>query len=150
PVGQLYMSGQSDVVGQDDIAAQLTIMRYVYVRHDPIVVANASHASILTSTDIESHEFAYRIAIANFQARSFTCVFLVLWRRTDRRKVDNRIVATFAGMTFDDDMRTDFSTCPYHHVRSNHRVRTHFDRVRELRLGINDGSRMYQCHGYSV
>src|SRR3546814_7319813 len=88
------MSGKGHIVGQNNIAAELAIMRQMHISHDPVIVSHAGDTDILAGSDIESNEFAYRVAIADFQPRRFAGVFFVLRCSADRCKLKNRVVAT--------------------------------------------------------
>jgi hypothetical protein len=60
------------------VIADLAIVRYMHISHDPVVVAHACHTDILRSTNIESAGFAYGVVVADFQPGRFVRIFFVL------------------------------------------------------------------------
>ena len=78
PVTHVHVTGQLRVVGEDGVAANLTIVGQMHVSHDPVVVADTRHARIRGRSYVERAEFADRVAVPQNQLTRFTRVFFVL------------------------------------------------------------------------
>ena len=77
-VVNVHEPGELSVVGEGCTVSNLTIMRDVYVGHDPVVVTQPRNSRIQCRTEIERAKLAYGVAVADFQARWLTRIFLVL------------------------------------------------------------------------
>jgi hypothetical protein len=107
PIINMDVTCKLRVVGEGRAISNLTIVRNMHIRHDPVVVAQAGNAYILRSSQIEGTEFANCVSIPYLKARRLAGVFLVLWYFANGTELKNTVVAPDPGMSGNDDMRTD-------------------------------------------
>src|SRR5665647_1574787 len=100
-------------------------MRQMHISHDPVVITQARHADILSSTQVEGAEFAYGVVVADFQPCRFIRIFLVLRYFTQRTKLKNTIVSADARMPVDHHMGTYHRPWTYLDMLTDDRIRTH-------------------------
>ena len=127
--------------------ANVTIVGQVDIGHHPVVVAQPRHARVLHGAAIESAEFAYGIAVANFEARWFTGVLLVLRRFAQRDELENPVIAPDARVPGNHRVRTDAAAGADFDVLADYRIGADFHVVGESRTGVDQGCGMYRCQG---
>ena len=142
PVAHRDVPGEGRIVCENRVVANDAIMGHMHVGHDPVVVAYAGHTCILRGAGAEAAELADRITVADFKPGRLTGVFLVLRLGTDGAKLEDPVVATDPGMTFNDHMRTDGRTLGNFHVFANDRIRTNLHAFSKASAWMNDGSLM--------
>src|SRR5690606_4715867 len=142
PVSQMYMASQSRIVGENDVIAQLAIVRDMHVSHDPVIAAQAGNAFVLHCAAIDGDALAYRVAITDDQLRRFIRILLVLRRGAYGGKLENLVVAPYRGVTFNHHMRADTGTGADLHMRAYDRISADLDRVIDLGGRIDQRSRM--------
>ena len=133
-----HMSRQGSVIGENRMVAHLAVMGEMDIGHDPVVVADTRHARILRSAQIESAEFAYGIAVANFQPGRLSRIFLVLRNFSQGVELENMIIAADKGMPVNNRMRAHRGAVADDHVLADHGVGTDTDMGAKLRAGMND------------
>ena len=106
-VTDMHMPRNLCIVGENGMAANLTVMRHVNISHDPVAVTHSGNASVLGSAAVKGTKFTKGIVIADFQAGRLIFVFLVLWRLTDGTELKKGIARTNSGIRSDNDMWTD-------------------------------------------
>ena len=84
PITHFHMARQLRAVGEDGVAANLTIMGQMDVCHDPVVIPYAGCAFVMDGSNVEGAKFADRVSMANDQFTWFTVVFFVLRNRAQR------------------------------------------------------------------
>ena len=122
PVAEVHVPGQLHGVGQDQVAAELAVVRDVHVGHDPVVVAQARDAGVLHGAGVDGHELADRVAVADLQAGGFAGVLLVLRRPADRRELKDAVALADGRVALDHAVRTDRAARADAHVRADHRI----------------------------
>src|SRR4051812_36247233 len=75
-----HMTRELRIIREDRVVADLAVVREMHVRHDPVVVAEPRNAGVLYGAAIERAKFANGVAIADFKARGFARILLVLRR----------------------------------------------------------------------
>src|SRR5690606_34066547 len=124
---------QRRIVGEDDVVAELAIVRDMHVSHDPVVAAQARDATVLYRTKVDGDEFTDRVAVADDQLRRFARVLLVLRRSANGSELEDMVVATDGGVTFDHDMRANTRTGADLYVRADDGIGA--DLYRRIDLG---------------
>ena len=136
------MPGQLDTVVQYDPVADLTVVRQVRVRHEPIVVAHPGHPRSTGRCPVEGAAFPDRVVVANLQPRRLVPVPRVLWWAAQRRERMDPVVAAEAGVARDNHACADPGTGTDLYVLVNDCVGADLDVGSELRVGMDDGSRV--------
>src|SRR5450432_2174701 len=121
-------------------------MSHMRIRHQQIVIADVRHAPVVAGAAIHRDAFAEYVAVADFQARRFTVVFLILRRVAQRGKLEYLVAGPDSRRTVDDhvrsdpaagadaDVRPDDAERPDRNVRGNLRLRRyHRARVDHLK-----------------
>lgn len=136
------MARQRGIVGHDGVVADLTVVGDVDIGHDPIVVTQAGHATVLYRAGVESAVFADRVVVANFQAGRFAGVFLVLRFTTDGVKAEDAIAFSKAGMAFNHAMVADLAIVADLDMRADQAIRTDAYIDTDAGLGVDESGRM--------
>src|SRR5690606_9677667 len=116
PIAYVDMARELDAVGDDGMAADLAVMRNMHIGHDPVVVAQASHAHVLRRPPIDGDVIAYGVAVADLEPGGFVAVFLVLGNAADGAETIEIVVCTYRGVAVDDTMRAHGGARPDHDV----------------------------------
>ena len=140
PVADMHVAAQRRPVRHDGVAADLAIVRDMHVGHDPVVVADARDAGILHRAGIEGAEFAYRVVVADLQARRLAGVFLVLRDCAHRTELEDAICLADAGVPLDDDMRPDHRPGADLHMLAYDGIRAHLDIAGKPGVRMDDRS----------
>src|SRR5437868_12562347 len=120
------------------MVADLAIVRDMHVGHDPIVVADRCHATILRRTRIDRAELANSVSVPDFEPRRLAGVFFVLWVAADRGELKDAIVAPDAGSARYVGMRADRRAFTDRHAIFDDRVRSDSHTARKLSAGRHD------------
>src|SRR5690606_7859713 len=139
-----------DAVGDDGMAADLAVMRNMHIGHDPVVVAQASHAHVLRRPRIDGDVLAYGVAVADLEPGGFVAVFLVLGNAADGAETIEIVVCTYRGVAVDDTMRAHGGARPDHDVITDDAVWPDAYIAGDPGPGGNDRRRMDVArHSYS-
>jgi hypothetical protein len=79
PIANMNVTGKGRIISEDRVAADMAIVRYVHIGHDPVVIAHCRLAVALHRAAANGAELANRIAIPDGQRGWLIGVFLVLW-----------------------------------------------------------------------
>ena len=96
---------------------------------------------------IHRHILAEHVAIADYQARGLTLVFLVLRRIADGGELEHLVAGAQHRGAVDHGMRADPAARTDGHLGADDRERTDLDVVGNPRLGRDDCARVDACHG---
>src|SRR6185369_3851406 len=77
-----HVTGERRSVAEDDIAADVAIVRNMRMSHEQVVRANLGQASATVSSAVQRREFAKRIALARDKTRWLAGILEVLGRLT--------------------------------------------------------------------
>jgi hypothetical protein len=102
--------------------------------------------SIAGRPNIESAKLPDRVAIPDVQLTGLPRILLVLRNGTDGIELKNAVIPTDRSVPFNDTMRGNGGASTYFDVGSNDAVRPHRHGAIELRIGVNNGSRMDLRH----
>jgi hypothetical protein len=119
PIADMNVTGKSRIIGEDGVAADVAIVRYMHIGHDPVVIADRRLTIALHRATTDRAKFANCIAIPNGQRGWLTGVFLILRIVADRCELVNVIVATNNSRTIDNNVTVDSRTRSDDHVVTN-------------------------------
>lgn len=129
-VADRHVPCQRSIVGKNRLIADLAVVRYMDVRHNPVVIADPRYGEVLRSADIDRTELAYGVAGANLKPGRFAGIFFILRNFAKRDELKNPVILSDHGVSADHGMRTDSATItdddigPYDGIRSNRDVRS--------------------------
>jgi hypothetical protein len=125
PIAYMHVPGNRCIVREDRIVTDLTVMGYMGVGHDPVVIANTRNALVLHGSTVDRARLANRIAIPDHQLRRLTSILLVLRVVTNRRELKNVIILADHGGAFDNGVRFDPSSGANLNISADNHVRTY-------------------------
>ena len=141
------MACQLRAIGEDGVAANLTIMGQMDVCHDPVVIPYAGCAFVMDGSNVEGAKFADRVSMANDQFTWFTVVFFVLRNRAQRVELKNGVVTANGGTPLDHTMRPNAGSSSNADMRSNRGEWPHANRRVQFSFRIDDRRRVNGGHG---
>ena len=142
PVLDHHMSAERGAVGEHAVVAELDVVGDVAVRHHQAAVPDAGHTAAPRRAEVHGDEFAELVAVPDHHLGGLAGVLEVLRNGADGGEMEDDVVRAHRRVAFDDGVRPDPRARPDLHLRSDDRVRTHFDRGVQLGVPIDDGSRM--------
>ena len=98
PIAHMHMASQLGVIGKNGVVTHHAIVRQVHIGHQPVVVADAGHASVPGGTDVEGAELAHGVAVADHQLTGLTGIFFVLRNRAERVELEDAVVPADRGV----------------------------------------------------
>ena len=147
-VVDMHVSGQSHVVGDDQIVAENTVMRHVNVGHQQIAATDARNALILNRAGRNRTVFANNVVVADLKIGFFALVLLVLRFATDCGTLEESIVATDRGQTLDNHVTFENGTGADANVRPHHAKRTDLNIIVKFGSNIDNAGMMDFGHDY--
>ena len=90
------------------MAADVAIVGYVHIGHNPVVVTDRGDTAILNGAPTDRAPFSERVAVANDKAGRLTGVLLVLRLVADRRELVDVVVFANRRRPANDDMAFNF------------------------------------------
>src|ERR1700722_17026658 len=104
------------------------------IGHEQIVVAYARHALVVNGAPVHGDGLAKYIAVADFETRRLTLVFLVLRRISQGGELEDLVAGTDAGRAVDHHMGTDPGAGADDDVGADDGKWSYLDVRRDLRL----------------
>ncbi|GIK26067.1 MAG: hypothetical protein BroJett006_23130 [Betaproteobacteria bacterium] len=101
------VAGQLGIIGEDGVVADLAVMGQMHIGHDPVVRSKPGYSDVLRGTAVERAEFADGIAITNLKLCRLSGVFFILGHLPDRAILKNPIAIPDAGVSVEDNMRSN-------------------------------------------
>lgn len=137
----LDMAAKQRAVGDDDVVADVAVVRDVGVGHEEIVVPNYCIFFVFVGA-MNGHAFAKGVVVSNAQARRSVFVFQVLRSFADNCACKNFVVRANGAVAGDVSVRADNAARPEDNVFINDRERAHRDVGVELGFGMDNSRRM--------
>ena len=144
------MSSELRVVGKNGLVAHLAIVGQMHIGHDPIVVANAGHASVVGGPDVEGTKLTDRVSRPYLQARGLACVFFILRHRTQGIELKDLVLFTDLGVPFNHTVRTNLCVARNFYMGANACIGPNAHAAIELSFWINQCGGMNQAHGVKM
>ncbi len=136
------MPPQIGGVGKDGVRADHAVMGNVHVGHDPVVVADAGEALVLSRAAVDRDALTKGVAIADLKSGRFAPIFLVLGRAAQRGMRMNDVVPAEDRGPFKDRMGADAAACANLNIGANHRIRPDLHIISQFGAGIDQGCGM--------
>src|SRR5450830_299969 len=138
PVSHMDVARQLGIVGEDGVITDDAIVRKVHIGHQPVVIADAGYTHIPWRANVKGAKLANGVAVANDQFTGFSGVLLVLRNSTQRAELENAVVASDRGVSFNHAMRTNRGPRAHLDVGANQAVGANGHRAVQLGLGIDN------------
>lgn len=139
PVPHMDMARKLGVVRKDRVAAYLAIVRQMDVSHDPVVVPDGGHSTILHGADVHGAELADGVAIAKNQLARFAAVLFVLGNAAERCVPEDAVVLPDRRVAFDDAVRANSGVGANADVRPDEGVGADGYRAVEFGAWVDEG-----------
>src|SRR5690606_21764216 len=101
------------------MTGDLAIVRNMHIRHDPVVIAHASHADILGRTGIDRDVLTHHVSVTDLEPGGLSLVLFVLRHATNRTKTIEDIVFAYGRLPVNDAMRSNLCSRPDAHTGSD-------------------------------
>ena len=111
--------GEADGIGEDDVVAELAVMRDVRVAEQQIVRADARR-QILMGAAMDRGVLAEDVVIADFEPGRLAEVFEILGFPTDGCEGEKLVAAPEFRVSFEHDMRMQDTLVAQLHIRADH------------------------------
>ena len=92
PLSDRDMAAEGRSVGQNDVVADVAIVRDVGVSHDQYMASHASQAAALDGAAVDGDELANLVMVTDLEPSGFAGVGEVLRRHADRAKRKEAVV----------------------------------------------------------
>src|SRR6267142_6126808 len=99
------MAGQGGSICHDDVVAENTIVRHVYIDHQEIVIADLRMTAAALCAAIDVHIFAKHVMRTDRQECLLALVLEILWRKPDRCEGEEPVVIADGRRSFNNHMR---------------------------------------------
>src|SRR6185369_9243090 len=146
PVAHFDVPAERCVVREHAMRADHAVVPDMRAGHEQIVVGDARDQLVLGRAAVDRAVFAERVAVADLQARRLASILQVLRRRADRGELEDAVLATDRGRSFDNGVRADPGAGADGHAGADHCVRTDLDVRRELRVRRDERGGMNAAH----
>jgi hypothetical protein len=141
-IGDRHMAAHDNVVGDDDVAAELAVMRNVRHRHQQTIRSDPCDATAGHCAAMDGAVLAHLRAWADLAACRLTPVFQILrWQPDAAKGVENR-ASTDPRVPVDDDMRDQPRAILDHHISADRAEWTDFDIGAEIGTLSDNGGWM--------
>src|SRR5512134_171407 len=139
-VADVHVPPERRAVGEYRVTAHLTVVCEVYVRHEPVVVADPRHTDVLRRPAVEGAEFADGVVVADLEPRGLPPVLLVLGHLANGRELEDAVAPPDPGVPGDHGVGADRTSRADLDIRPDDGVGADFDVRRDPRAGVNNGS----------
>jgi hypothetical protein len=121
------MPRKRDLVGEDVVVTDKTVMGYVYPNHKEVARADARCFAFAVGP-VKGAELADQVIVTNLQITLFALKFYVLWLAANHGVLKDPVSRAKAGKTLDDGVSPDFAIWADFHVIFNYGcgVNSHF------------------------
>jgi hypothetical protein len=133
------MTCERCIVDEDDMIADLAVMRDMGAGEEKTIIANACDMATAFGAAIHGHMLADRVMRANDKPALLAAIFLILGRAAQHREGMDFAALSDLGPPGYDGMRVDLDTIAKRHLRSYDGERANLDASPELRIPINRG-----------
>jgi hypothetical protein len=140
----LDVSGQGRGVAEDRSTSNVTVVGYMGVGHEQVVISNRRKPSALLCTPMDGDELSEHIAISDLEPGLSASVLEVLWLETHAGVSEYPVALTDPGVTTDLSSGAQLRMLSNRYLRPDNCIGTDSHRGREIGLWIDDGSRMNQ------
>ena len=142
-VMHIYVAGQAGAIGEYSLIRHVAIMRYVYIGHNKVIVANGRNAAVLRRTPVQRHILTDGVPITDTElALTFSQGF-ILWFLSYRGELEDVIVVAHPGVVAHDGMRLDDTTITDHDLIFDDRKSADFNVFAYFSIRVDDGTFVY-------
>ena len=136
------MAGQIGRIDHNDMMTQLAVVSDMTIGHNQVMVAQDRDPNIRHCCPMDRDKFPNGIIISDHDPGGLPSELQVLGLNTDRSKLKDTASLTDIGMGLNDYMGTDDGIFPYMDIRTDNRIGTNFNPLRQFGIRRNDCCRM--------